>query len=213
MASFFFSISCSNFAGGLILSAYLRQFLRILKIWGLVKSESCMSSIYFLYWLISVYLANPLDKTVSMTLKVTDSAFKMLILLPYFIKQPIYDWEIHFVAKICELNLIKGILFRVIYLGIRKLVLVSSKKGSWLEPLYVLLNSEYKDSILSDGFSNGLTDSVFERTISAIWLIFSSETEVALFSSSNFLVSFCKSFNNLKTLLTHVNHSFFAKTV
>lgn len=53
------------------------------------------------------------------------------------------------------------------------------------------LNSEYKDSIRSDGFKKGLTDSVFERMIWAMWLIFSSETEADLFSSSSFLVSFC----------------------
>lgn len=127
MTSFFFYNSCNNFSGGFILSAYLRQFFKILKMWGFEKSESWISSIYFLYWLISDYLANPLERTVSITLKRILSPFKILIRFPYLSKQPIYEFDELFTDTIWELNLIKAKLFKVIYFGILKFVLIWSK--------------------------------------------------------------------------------------
>ena len=124
MSYFFFSIYLSNFSGGLILSAYLRQFFKILNMCGFVKSESLISSISFLYWFISDYLANPLDSTVSITLNGMSSALMMHILLPYFIKHPTYElfyWVI-FTCTMLLLNLTNGKLLICIYFGILKQV-------------------------------------------------------------------------------------------
>lgn len=76
-----------SFCGGLILSAYFRQFLRILKMCGLVKSESLMSSTYFLYWLISVSLMKPREMMVSMILNGMDEIFKRLKRFPSLNRQ------------------------------------------------------------------------------------------------------------------------------
>lgn len=107
ISSFFFYSYFNNFIGGLILSAYLRQFFNILKMCGLVKSESLISSTYFLYWLISVYLINPREIIVSISLNGIDDTFNILILLISFNKHAT-KFDVLLTLIICELNLING---------------------------------------------------------------------------------------------------------
>ncbi len=144
--------------------------------WGLVKSESLMSSISFLYWFISVYLANPREIIVSITLKGISWTLIRLILFPSLRRQPINKLFVHLTAWIYELNLMNGKLLMVIYLRILNEVWNCSKNGNGSMLLYVVLNSEYGEFTLSAELSQGLTISAFDRIILAT--TFTSSTDI-----------------------------------
>jgi len=75
---------------------------------GFVKSESLMSSTYFLYWLISVSLINPREIIVSISLNGIDDVFTILTRLPSLSKQAIKVSSAVFTETIGELNFKNG---------------------------------------------------------------------------------------------------------